>query len=201
MWMLDLCSGLGGASQAMEDEPSWEVFRVENNVVLSGVPSTHTLDVLNWMDWLPDLISEKGRPTVVWASPPCLDFSLAYHAPGPTATREGLDWNPDMSIVEACIDIIQYAGPTFWIIENVHGATQWFLPELGKPQQRIGPFFLWGTFPRLNFPAGDYWPMKDDNDPGKTDPLRANKRAKVPLIISLSLLDAISSQTTLADWI
>jgi site-specific DNA-cytosine methylase len=199
MWMLDLCSGLGGASEAFVQNRTWEVVRIEINPVLQGVQHTHQFDVLEWMDWLPKLISEKGRPCFVWASPPCLEFSLAYAAPGPTATRAGLDFEPDMSIVEACIDIIQYCGPTFWIIENVHGATQWFLPELGKHQQKIGPFYLWGRFPRLNLPEG-YNPSKDDNDVWSDDPLRANKKAVVPIEISNSVLEAISAQSTLSDW-
>lgn len=200
MWILDLCSGLGGASEAFVQNPAWEVVRIENNVVLSGVPHTKTLNVLEWIDWLPQLVAQLGRPCFVWASPPCLEFSLAYNAPGPTATREGLEFEPDMGLVEACIDIIQYCQPTFWIIENVHGATQWFLPELGKHQQKVGPFFLWGTFPRLSLPQG-YVPKKDDNDPGSSDPLRANKRAIVPLEISEAVIEAISAQSTLADWI
>lgn len=199
MWMLDLCSGLGGASEAFVQNGTWDVVRIEINPVLQGVPHTHQFDVLEWMDWLPELISEKGRPCLVWASPPCLEFSLAYNAPLPSARRAGLDFEPDMSIVEACIDIIQYAGPTFWVIENVAGACPWFLPELGKHQQKIGPFFLWGTFPRLNFTVG-YEPRKDDHDPGQRDPLRANKRALVPYPVSEALLEAISQQSTLADW-
>ena len=200
MWILDLCSGLGGASEAFVQSPGWEVVRIENNVVLSGVEHTRTLNVLEWIDWLPQLVAELGRPCFVWASPPCLEFSLGYAAPGPTARREGLEFEPCMKIVEACIDIIQYCQPTFWIIENVHGATQWFLPELGKHQQKIGPFYLWGRFPRLLFPEG-YNPSKEDTDVWSSDPLRANKKAMLPFVISQAVLDAISAQSTLADWI
>ena len=35
--MLDLFSGLGGASEAMVNDPKWEVLRIENNPLLSGV--------------------------------------------------------------------------------------------------------------------------------------------------------------------
>lgn len=200
MWILDLCSGLGGASQAFADTQTWDVVRIENNILLSGVEHTELRSVLDWMDWLPDLIGERGRPCVVWASPPCLEFSQAYSAPGPRARREGLDFEPDMSIVEACIDIIQYCGPKFWIIENVAGACPWFLPELGKHSQKIGPFFLWGVFPKLLMPDG-WKPLT-----GKTqdwnigDPLRANKRALIPTEVSEAFLQAISSQSTLAEW-
>ncbi len=43
MKMLDLCSGLGGASQPMVDS-NWDVLRIENNPLLSGVPHTQMLD-------------------------------------------------------------------------------------------------------------------------------------------------------------
>ena len=200
MWMLDLCSGLGGASEAFIQSGIWEVVRIENNPILQGVPGTSDLDVLEWMDWLPELIGQKGRPCLVWASPPCLEFSQAYSAPHPKARREGREFEPNMSIVEACIDIIQYAGPTYWVIENVAGACPWFLPELGKHQQKIGFFFLWGTFPRINTPEGWKPKVGKTQDWNIGDPLRANRRALIPLEVSQALLDAISAQSTLADW-
>lgn len=207
-WMLDLCSGLGGASQAFEDDPAWTVVRVENNPLLSGVPSTRMLDVLQWMDWLPELIDELGIPDLGWASPPCLDFSTAFAAPRARAYRADplAVWEPDMSIVEACIDIFQYiierseGEGFFWIIENVHGACQYFMPELGKHRQKLGPFYLWGVFPTIVMPDG-WTHSKADGDTWSTDPLRPNRRALVPLEVSTALLDAICTQSTLADWV
>jgi site-specific DNA-cytosine methylase len=95
-WILDLCSGLGGASEAFVKDPHWEVVRIENNPKLGIIPHTEILDVMQWIDWLPALLSEKGRPTVIWASPPCLEFSQAYRAPGPSARREGINFEPDL---------------------------------------------------------------------------------------------------------
>ena len=44
--MLDLFSGLGGASEAMLQSDDWEVIRVENNEELLGhVPRTFIFDV------------------------------------------------------------------------------------------------------------------------------------------------------------
>jgi site-specific DNA-cytosine methylase len=200
-WILDLCSGLGGASEAFSNDPYWEVVRIENNVILSGVPHTRLLSVLEWIDWLPALINEMGsRPTVIWASPPCLEFSQGYNAPMPKARREGIHFEPDMSILEACIDIVEFARPRFHIIENVSGASNWFFPELGSWKQHIGPFFLWGSFPILhceNFVPGS----GKTQEWGIGDPLRANKRAIVPIEISRAFLDAICSQSKLSDFI
>lgn len=199
-WILDLCSGLGGASEAFANDPHWTVVRIENNPILSGVEHTRLLDVLEWIDWLPGMISEYGRPTVIWASPPCLEFSTAYGAPGPKAQREGVAFEPDMSILEACVDIIEFAKPRFHIIENVAGASPWFLPELGCWKQHVGPFFLWGAFPNLIVPAG-FKHLKSEHDTWSGNPLRSNTKALIPLEISQAFLDAICSQSKLSDWI
>ena len=58
--MLDLFSGLGGASEAFVQSDDWEVIRIESNPVLSGVPHTQTRDVLEWMDWVQMLGSSNG---------------------------------------------------------------------------------------------------------------------------------------------
>lgn len=199
-WILDLCSGFGGASEAFAVDPHWTVIRIENNPELAHVPFTFNYDVLEWMDWLPHLISSRGRPTVIWASPPCLEFSQAYSAPGSIANREGIFFEPDMSILEAIIDIIQYAQPRYHLIKNVRGACPHFLPYLGRHDQQIGPFHLWGDFPRLYLPDG-YKPKKFENDPGKSHPLRSNVNAIIPLQVSEAVLDAVCAQSKLSDWI
>lgn len=200
-WMLDLCSGLGGASQAFVNDPAWQVVRIENNPLLSEIPYTHNYDILEWMDWLPEIISDLGRPDLLWASVPCLEFSNAYHAPQSIARREGIHFEPDMSILEACIDIEEYCRPTFAIYENVRGACPWFLPYLGKHMQKIGPFFLWGRFPHLLVSLGDVADHRGKAEMwGIDDPLRANKRALIPLFISESVIDAICAQSTLSEW-
>lgn len=200
-WVLDLCSGLGGASEAFIESEIFRVVRIENNPLLKDVPHTRMLDVLEWVDWLPELIQEMGgRPVLIWASPPCLEFSFGYSAPGPKAKREGRTFEPDMSIVEAVWDIIEFAKPDWYVVENVKGAVGHFLPYFGRYKQIIGPFFLWGKFPHI-----------DDTNikivAGKTqdwnigDPLRSNKRAIVDIQVSRGLLEAVCMQTTLyQDW-
>ena len=42
MKVLDLFSGLGGASEAMLSN-GWEVQRIENNMLLKGVPNTNII--------------------------------------------------------------------------------------------------------------------------------------------------------------
>lgn len=200
MWVLDLCSGLGGASEAFANNPHWEVVRIENNEKVGIIPHTRFLDVNHWLDWLPGLILEMGgRPDVVIAGPPCVYFSTAYHSPKSIARREGIPYEPPTDTVEDCIDIIQYIQPTYWLIENVSGAVNDFKVHLGDYRQRVGPFFLWGKFPHISM-SPDWKHSKTENDVWSSDPLRANKRAKWPLELSEALLDAVMTQSSLADW-
>jgi site-specific DNA-cytosine methylase len=102
--MLDLFSGLGGASASMR-ERGWEVT---------------TLDYLP--EFKPDIVAdirdfswEGGPLDLIWASPPCEEFS-----------REFMPWcktgvEPSMELVEAAYRVIQAAAPRFWVIENTRG--------------------------------------------------------------------------------
>lgn len=205
-WILDLFSGLGGASEAFANHPHWRVKRIENNEKLSCVEHTAILDVTEWMDWLPAIIDEMGRaPTIVWASPECKFFSQGFHAPGPTAKREGRTYTPPMEQIEAIYDIIhflkdEYAMPKYWVVENVVGSRGYFSPYFGHPTQKIGAMVLYGEFPDLVMPS-DWKPKKKQNISNSKDPLRYNKRSVIPIELSEALLDAVHAQSTLADWI
>jgi hypothetical protein len=192
----DVCSGLGGASEAFMGRDDWTVIRIENNPILQGVENTQNLDVLKWREWVDSL----PQPDMIWASPPCREFSEAFSAPGPVAKREGRDFEPDMSLLFACQDLIEHVGPQYWVIENVKGAIKHFTPHLGELSQKIGPFFLWGLFPTILMPDG--WShRKNDGDVHSGNPLRSNLRALIPYELSSALFEAITEQTTLAQWL
>ena len=88
--------------------------------------------------------------------------------------------------------------PKWWIIENVHGASKDFTKELGMPpRQIIGPMLLWGYFPYLPIQHAE---MKKSEDCNIGDPLRANKRAMIPLEVSQALHDVCFTQTLLEDF-
>ena len=71
--MVDLFAGLGGASQWMLD-CGWNVLRIDNNPLLSGVKNMVMMDIsdvrknIKRNDWGPKI-------DLIWASPPCKDFS------------------------------------------------------------------------------------------------------------------------------
>ena len=68
MKVIDLCSGLGGFSQAFVDAGD-EVIRVDIGTKFRNVPHTVISDV---MAWEPPFV-----PDIVLASPPCQAFSFA----------------------------------------------------------------------------------------------------------------------------
>lgn len=195
--MLDLFAGLGGASQAMVDHKSWEVIRVDNNPDLLPHLSFVCKDVKTVLDEINGL-SSIPHVDLVWASPPCIEFSDGYAGPKYTHMREnpGKEYSPDMSLIETTLEIIDALKPRYWIIENVRGAMKFFEPLLGPPRIIIGPYYLWGNFPLFNakLPAG-YSKFNDEDKYGRK--LRANARAIIPIEISEALRQTIQYQTAL----
>lgn len=174
--MLDIGSGLGGASQAMKSR-GWRVLTVD---IEPRFNPDFIADARTWS-------YEGERPDLVWASPPCVEFS-----------RESMPWcrtgsTPDMSIVLGCKRIIDECQPRYWVIENVRGAVSHFRPYLGEPAARVGPFFLWGRFPPLGSIPRD-WKKKESYGSKQ----RA-ERAKIPGGLSLALAQAIEWQGSLFE--
>ena len=195
MRMLDLYSGLGGASETFL-KAGWDVVRMENNPLLKGVPNTILHDVME------DHEVYDQDFDFVWASPPCTEFSNAYGAPKSVAYRSGEDFAPDLTLLHRSVEIIDRIKPKYWAIENVAGASKIFSHTLkvNAPRQIIGPFFLWGIFP---FVIVDYdWThTKSSQDVWSSDPLRANKKGKIPFEISRGFLEAIIQQRQITEWI
>ena len=201
--MIDLCSGFGGASEEFLVN-GWDVMRVENNPLLLEVPSTWEMDLTDDLD-VDALIHMPywDETDFIWASPPCLEFSQGYNAPGPTAKREGKEFEPDLTILRNCLKIIKAKRPKYWCIENVAGASKIFSKEMGvnAPRQIIGPYFLWGNFPYVSMPRDWERPKGKTQDWNIGDPLRANKRAIIPIEVSRAFFREMTEQDSLWSWI
>jgi len=202
---LDLFSGLGGASEAFaQDLGNWTVLRIDNNPLLGGVPMTVIDDIkllandLNPGGMYPRTLEKID---VIWASPPCREFSNAYSSPKSIHVREhGLDsYKPDMSLLIASLEIIEIVKPKYFIIENVAGSIRYFEKFLGAPRQIIGPYVLWGNFPYLDVDDNQLV-SKSKKDVHSSNPLRSNYKAKVDFSISASLKDAIENQKSLFEY-
>lgn len=200
--MLDLCSGTGGASQAFFENPNWDVMRIDNNPLVSMsdsqyyVPGTYHMDLL---ETYPEDIAVDFD--FIWASPTCTGFSNAYSAPMPTARREKKEYEPDMTLVQKCLDIIRWQNPKYWVIENVSGSSKYISKLLGRPpRQIIGPFFLWGNFPFISL-SRDFEHRKADLKLSTDHPLFTTIKARIPYEISEAFLDAHENQMTLEDFL
>ena len=173
--------------------PGWSVCRYENNPLLGDVPFTTICDLTTFKLIL------GHTPTLVWASPPCIDFSRGFNAPGPAALREGLEFEPSLDLSKRALEIIEELNPKYWVVENVVGAIKHFEPLLGPPRQIIGSCVLWGNFPFIDVDR-NFDHTKASYDVWSNDPLRSNKKAKIPIEISSSLRAVIDSQTTLLEF-
>lgn len=132
---------------------------------------------------------------VVVASPPCTEFSGMTEISARKGQRPWPSPEKGMVLVREAQRVIKEANPKYWIIENVHGALKPFYPVFGPPKMRIGPWRLWGDFPKflmpqanteVKQPGGGAWQ-------GHFDSLMAWKRAKVPLYLSIPIAKACAS--------
>jgi len=132
---LDLCSGLGGASQPALDR-GWRVIRVD---IDPRFRPTIVTDVRS-------LPLKPFHVDVLWASPDCREFSklsLPWFR-----NKMGLP-SPSLELVEACRSIVGTFHPRFWIIENVMGSRKWLTPILGPVRWRSTGHVLYGALPGL----------------------------------------------------
>ena len=202
--MLDLFSGLGGASEAML-KAGWDVMRVENNVLLANVPNTYHTCIFDWWAEVKILLRaghKIPKLDLIWASIPCTAFSQGYNAPRSIALREGIDYESTdgfkhaMTMVELVREIIDTLAPRYWIVENVVGSRHYFEPYFGKPT-KYGPYLLYGIHPALHILPSDISGHKKDDSAWSSDPLRANKRSYIPLWLSNAVCQSIEAQKTL----
>jgi hypothetical protein len=192
--MLDLFSGLGGQSEAFLQD-GWDVLRIDNNPLLSGVPRTVMMNIEHLHP-----TNSYGHIDYVHASPPCDEFSMAYNAKRPNHLRESPDreYLPNMKPLMESIRIINAIQPRYWSIENVRGACKYFEPFLGKPHLVKGAYVYWGNFPLFD-PQKVTIETKAAKDK-RHSALRSNHRACIDFNISKAFLEAMKSQRTLFDY-
>jgi len=194
---VDLCSGVGGASQAFDRAPGWITIKIDieeyllpenQGLFLCDVTDVEaTLCLIN--NRLAELNFSHDDTLVVWASPPCTEFSCI--------NKQRNVEDPNLEILIACLDIIERLDCNYWIVENVKGAHKIFNEEIERPPtQIIGPFFLWGEFPLIAIEHRDTFKHRKMLTKG-TRLLRPHLRAKVPMAVSEGLRSAIDCQTKL----
>jgi len=170
--MLDLFSGLCGASSAFRDA-GWTVYTADIN---PDFQPYFCVDLANW-----SFPKDLGSVDLVWASPPCTEFSR-YIQRGIYKDQPF----PDMSLYYASRRIITEVNPKYWVIENVRGAVQFF----GHGFRSFGSFFLWGNFPPLAVNSSKFHFVKSGVTSGHKR--RAADRGRVPYDLSQALLKAVT---------
>ena len=100
MRLLELFSGSSSAGQQFDGQ----VVSVD----LVGKP-THKVDIFDW-DFT---VYGQGYFDIIWASPPCTQYSPARTTAKPPRDLESAD-----RLVQRAIDLIAYFNPRFWFIEN-----------------------------------------------------------------------------------
>lgn len=208
---IDLFAGLGGASSAFVKHEDFEVMQFDNNPeLIQENPGLIIGDVLEYCDIYYQILRKmtiyQFEKVVLWASPPCLEFSTGYSAPRNVAERAGQPYAPDMSCLLGAIrfrdrlalDCLQQNIEFTWFIENVRGATTHFEPFLGRYRQQIGSFFLWGNFPPITLMSNQRGHTKPDD---RHSPIRSNIRAKIPLEYSQACLESVLHSVRLTSYL
>ena len=189
---LDLCSGLGGASQPALDR-GWKVIRVD-------IDRRFEPDIVADIRALP---LKRFHVDVLWASPPCAEF-----------TRQSLPWfkgryaPPSVELVRAALAAVRLINPLWWIIENVRAARGWLTPILGPVRYFSTGHVLWGSLlgliPNVSPKKGKWvhlngsrrwvpqWGVKEAFGPS---PDRTALRAKIPYEIGDAICRAVERRT------
>lgn len=178
--MLDLFSGLGGASKAMIDR-GWEVIRVD---IEPKFRPTLVRDILSWR---PEV--EQGYFDLVWASPPCTYYSRYL--------QRGVFKNepvPSLDLYNASKEIIKMLCPRFYVIECVRGA----VPFFGSGYRSYGSFFLWSNLPEFPAKRSKFGYVKSGVNSGNKK--RASDRARIPYELSQAVAVTVESMQVLPGF-
>lgn len=200
--LVDLGAGLGGASEAFMDDPSWIVRRFDIAPEVCNVPNMCWGDYVNDTSYVIKLIWQcmetngiTPNNLYIWASPECKEWSDGFNSKKSTARRNKKEFIPNLEQVTAIRHIVEVLKPRAWILENVRGGQEFISPLLGEPRTVKNPFYLWGNFPLFVIP---------DHDVDKTsmgpNAMRYWERSKIPIELSRSMKKAFDNQTTLMEF-
>ncbi len=181
---LDLCSGLGGASQPALGR-GWTVIRVDIDPRFRPdiVADVRDVELVLW------LIRGLGvqHINVAWASPPCDEFTKAG-LPQSWACNRARPPNPQIDITAGCYAIILGLAPDSWIIENVANSRKYLSPLLGPVRALVDGHALWGLLPCLVPQTRSHkWRLPPSPD-------RAAIRAMIPAEIGEAICRAVEAR-------
>ena len=147
--MLELFSGTGSIGKAFTDL-GWTCTSLD----ITSSPS-HTPDIMiDIMDWNYVELPESSFD-VIWASPPCTEYSKAR-----TTAKKARNFELADALVRTTLDIVKHFKPQFYIIENPASGllkSRGILdntPHMLVDYCKYGTLYrkrtmLWGSFPNI----------------------------------------------------
>jgi len=201
--MLDLFSGLGGASQAMEEGEKWEVTTVDNQEKFEPDICTDVLKLS------PNDFEENFD--LIWASPPCDRFTVAQI--GRYWDKEDGLYMPKSSEVVNRINLVYHSlflinelNPDYWFLENPRAMLR---NIIGEPRatitycqygdDKMKPTDLWGKHPpsfpyrKCNSGDGCHESSPRGSKTGTQGLKTSEERAKVPYGLSKTVKKSIEN--------
>ena len=127
--LLELFSGTHSVGNTMKDK--YNIISLDFSTYKGIEPPTHQVDIMKW-DYKQ---YPKDYFEVIWASPPCVNYSILQNGNygriirGELYTREVRERKMKESdiIGRKVMEIIEYFNPRLWFIEN---------PQTGKMKER-----------------------------------------------------------------
>jgi len=173
--MLDLFSGAGGASQAMEEDDNWEVTTVDFDERFEPDICADVLDLTpNHFD---------GHYDLVWASPPCNKFSVAtiyqnWRKEDGLLIPQNEETIDKIKLVYKTLEIMGGIDKEWWFLENPRALLR---KIIGEPQGTVTycqygatymkPTDLWGRHP----PSFEYKSCSAGDDCHESSPRGSDK--------------------------
>jgi site-specific DNA-cytosine methylase len=151
--ILDLCGGTGAWSRPYATKVGYEVFIVDPK----DIRETTSADLIqvDVRELGVYILHKLGPFHGIMAAPPCTHFAGSGAQYWKAKDADGRT-EDHLKIVDACLFIIDYCKPQWWVLENPVGRLHKLRPELGKPQMYMQPYeygdpwtkktCLWGNF-------------------------------------------------------
>ena len=225
MKLLELFSGSRSVGK-IADKRGHEVFSVDN----VDYPNTNwTGDILDWDYRLNEMqvgeLDEFYIPDVIWASPPCTDFSVACIGKKWVSGENFTPRNPEMvglKIFQKTLEIINYyleENPNLiWYIENPRGKMR-KAPHWNK-MNHVRHTLTYCQYGDTRMKPTDIWtndfkwrpkPMCKNGDPCHTSAPRGSQtgtqglkgnheRSKIPSDLCLEVIKSAECNDVLNEW-